>query len=243
MLRHIGTIASPLDNKSYGFIRYNEGESIFFHSKKTLEPLKQGDKVFFLLGEPRSADEKPEAIAVRKIHTQPDGTKLILGMNLRIVPEAKVFLLKILPEIRIESLTTEEIVIERKFDHNIGVSLAIETTPDDEVFFAKRHKRRNYSRFVKNKAGSETDRFTVIIRYNDQEGFYEVLAAYFGPKTPPEPWDRKATAEALPFWQTHALIPHDVFRIEVSDIKQFDPNFFKTFEELQAGEKPGEYQD
>ena len=64
-----------------------------------------------------------------------------------------------------------------------------------------------------------------------------MVAAYFGPKSHPEPWDRIATPQSVEFWKTHALIPDPIFKIDYSSVKNFDPNFFKSFEEIQAGEE------
>ena len=74
-----------------------------------------------------------------------------------------------------------------------------------------------------------------IINYNDDHGFYEISAAFFGPRTPPEPWDRRAKEKSLAFWRQHALIPDPFFKIDYDTVKTFDPDFFKTFEGIQGG--------
>lgn len=172
---------------------------------------------------------------MRKAYPQPNGYDLALASDLTVTPEALEFLLKeVINTIQIAERTKEQLVITKAFDKVVGVTLAVETSLSDEVFYATRRRRRGYYRFVKNRKPEPTNLFTTVISFVPTEEFYEVTTCYFGDKTPPAPWDRRATPEAMAFWKNHALIPHETFAINEDDQKSFDPDFFKSFEEIQG---------
>jgi hypothetical protein len=217
---------------------YNEEERIFFHVRQTLEPLSPNDIVIFEVGHSRKDPAKSEAFYVRKAYAQPNALDLALANDLAVTSDALDFLLKeMINEICIKDDPKEQIVITKAFPNHIGASLAVETTLLDDVFYATRHRRRGYYRFVKNRRPEPTNLFTVIIDFVPSEQFYEVTTCYFGNKTPPAPWDKRATPDAVPFWKNHALIPHETFAINDDSEKEFDPDFFKSFEELQETRK------
>ncbi|HRH25424.1 MAG TPA: hypothetical protein PLD99_00525 [Parcubacteria group bacterium] len=105
---------------------------------------------------------------------------------------------------RIDSMGRDFIVEAVDFGEEIGVSMCVETTPEDEIVYAVRPKRRGPTRFVKNREGEPTSEFTVILKKVD-EG-YIVITAFVGPKAEKEPWDPMATEESKEFWNNHALI-------------------------------------
>jgi cold shock CspA family protein len=233
--KKIGRVSSLTVNEDFGFIRFDEGEELFFHINNASERLQVDDSVVFSVRSSKRYPDKLEACRVHKLYRQPAGPGLILSDNLYFMPGVKEKLLELINEIEICSDGSEpprETVLEYRLENGEGKAFACETTIGDDIFYAKRKNRRGYSRFVKNKQPETSALFTIIIRFRD--GFHQVVASYFGPKTPPEPWDKIATPEALDFWRNHALIPDDGFNIDYSTVKDFDPDFFKSFEEIQG---------
>ena len=104
----------------------------------------------------------------------------------------------------IDSESRGFIVETVNFGEEIGVSNCVETTPDDEIIYAVRPKRRGPTRFVKNREGEPTSEFTVILKKVD-EG-YIVITAFPGPKAEREPWDPMAGDEANEYWSNHAIV-------------------------------------
>lgn len=229
-----GTIVSMAESRDYGFIDYEEEETVFFHVRNVLENLVEGDTVLFEIGDSRRQPGKPEAFYVRKTYPQPNGFDLAMGKYLIATPEALLVMAELLDNEILLKERQDEIIITKALDGKTGYALAIETSIDDEVFYATRKSRKGYYRFVKNKEPKKTNLFTVIINFVPEEEYYAVAACFFGPRTPPAPWDKRAKPDALEFWRGHALIPHDIFSINYDDVRAFDPDFFKSFEDLQG---------
>ncbi|MCI0597682.1 hypothetical protein L0Y34_01245 [Candidatus Parcubacteria bacterium] len=106
--------------------------------------------------------------------------------------------------IRIEPNNRPFIVEAVDFGQIIGESNCIETTPEDEIVFARRPRRAGLTRFVKNKERVPTSQLTAILLKTD-EG-YILISAFLGPKAEPEPWDKNATEASEKFWNTHAVV-------------------------------------
>lgn len=211
----VGSILSIKEEKRFGFIQREGNQSIFFHLSQCREKLAVGDRVIFSVRQSKIREGLNEAFSIRKVHPQPNGYNLVIGKFLRTVDDATPYLLEHVPLVTL-SENKKEFIIERKYDHIIGKTLA-----------AKRFKRRGYSRFVEGRQPENSNAFTIVINYNEHHGFYEVSAAFFGPPTLPEPWDRRAKQESLVFWRQHALIPHPVFRFDYDTTKTFDPDSSK----------------
>lgn len=109
---------------------------------------------------------------------------------------------------KINSHGIQFLVEQVEFNREIGSSNLIPTTTDfggDEIIYARRKGRKGFTRFVKGKSPSPSKSVVVILK-KCSEGFYLLITAFIGEKSFPEPWDPKATPEAVEFWKTHALI-------------------------------------
>lgn len=103
---------------------------------------------------------------------------------------------------------------EVTFDAPIGVTLCVQTSPEDDILFAKRGNREGLSRFVKHKEPAASTSLTCIL-YKKRH-VYILETAYVGVIAPPEPWDIQAHVrhedsnasytQSVQFWKTHALI-------------------------------------
>lgn len=86
----------------------------------------------------------------------------------------------------------------------VGVTSCVPTELGDDIVFAQRPNRFGLTRFVRNRQPEKTSFVSVILLRRDYG--YELVSAWVGELAPPEPWDRRATAESVPFWSTHALV-------------------------------------
>ena len=90
------------------------------------------------------------------------------------------------------------------FGIGIGETICVETRAGDDILFAQRVGRGGLSRFVRNRGSEPTSHVAVVLK-RIPEGSYELLSAYLGQLSQPEPWDKHATKESLEFWLKHAL--------------------------------------
>jgi len=81
----------------------------------------------------------------------------------------------------------------------------VEIAEDDDIVYAKRINRDNYTKFVKNRNPPATSYFTVLL-YKDGEDSYELVSAWVGRTCPSFPDDINATSDSKPFWDKHALV-------------------------------------
>lgn len=94
----------------------------------------------------------------------------------------------------------------------IGISSLVNTGEDSEIVYAKRKEREIYTRFVKNRKGSKTSSFVVILnRSRDDNNKYFLVTMFPGKGAYKEPEDpsiisKKDLAESLLFWENHALV-------------------------------------
>lgn len=89
----------------------------------------------------------------------------------------------------------------------VGDCVCVPTTAKDLplVVFARRPGRNGLTRFVK-KASLPDARVTLILKLASEGPFYVLITAWIGGPAFPEPWDRRANAEAKAFWRCHALV-------------------------------------
>ncbi len=113
---------------------------------------------------------------------------------------------EILPEAlaQVNANGRQFLVEEAVFDHPIGQTICVATGAGDQVVYAQRPKRAGLSRFVSNREPEESSSVTVILKAGGR-GEYVLITAFVGAPAPPEPWDRNATEQSVPFWSTHAL--------------------------------------
>lgn len=86
-----------------------------------------------------------------------------------------------------------------------GTSDLVETTEDDDVFYAVRTNRKTYTRFVKDRSAVSSRYVAADLRLAE-DGSYTLFSAWVGPKTPAFPGDAEAKRESWDFWRTHALV-------------------------------------
>lgn len=98
-----------------------------------------------------------------------------------------------------------EVVVEHDAGKTIGHMDLIETTDKDEIVYAKRVNRDNYTKFAKNRSPVPTS-FLTIILHRDEKGDYELYSAWIGRYTPPFPGDKREAPNSKEFWATHALV-------------------------------------
>lgn len=115
---------------------------------------------------------------------------------------------EILPEAlnKINAEGRQFLVAEAAFGRIIGHTACLPTGQEDEILYAQRPKRFGLSRFVKNRTPEPSEAVTVILKKDDNEDYYILITAFIGTPAPPEPWDRNATPQSVPFWSTHALV-------------------------------------
>jgi hypothetical protein len=87
----------------------------------------------------------------------------------------------------------------------VGLSDLVETSEDDEILYAKRLNRDNYTRFALNRK-AEPSNFVTVVLQRDIEGNYELWSAWIGPVTPQFPSDKLASPDSISFWRKHALV-------------------------------------
>ena len=106
----------------------------------------------------------------------------------------------------IESRGRDFIQDEIDFSRVIGVTTCVETSEDDEIYFAQRPHRNGPTRFVRNRAPEPCSHLTVVLKRTERSGVYVSNTAYIGRFAGPEPWDPFATPKSREFSRTHALI-------------------------------------
>jgi len=122
----------------------------------------------------------------------------------------------LLPEVFAKITTVDrEIVIEEiDLGRIVGKRVCVETDGTDEIVFARRHRRKGLTRFVKGREPEDCSTVAIVLKRDEYSDTYVCLTAYVGAHSEPEPWDRHATLESESFWQTHALIWDD---LEIAD--------------------------
>ena len=98
----------------------------------------------------------------------------------------------------------DDVYTEVDLGRIIGTSDLVETTKDDDVFYAKRLNRTNYTRFVRGREPVKTSIITLV--FHRQNNGYLLYSAWVGWAAPPFPQDEKETPESRGFWKSHALV-------------------------------------
>lgn len=87
----------------------------------------------------------------------------------------------------------------------VGETDLIATAEDDEIIYAKRKNRREYTRFVKGKTPKTCQHIVMVLNKID-ENEYDLTSAWVGYAVPMFPGTPHATAESVPSWRKHALV-------------------------------------
>jgi len=106
---------------------------------------------------------------------------------------------------RIDAQHRDRCYEEVEFSKVIGYSLCVPTRPGDLIVYAQRKGRRGLTRFVKERVPEPCS--SVVVALAKTSAGYILKTAYVGHKAPAEPWDHPyATADSIPFWNTHAIV-------------------------------------
>lgn len=103
-------------------------------------------------------------------------------------------------------------VVELEFDYPVGHCNLISTKESDEIIYAKRVGRDNYTRFVKNVTPDTTRDLTIILKKNmKRHGEYYLITMFPGKANFKEPEDlniksKNELIDSLEFWSKHALV-------------------------------------
>ncbi len=87
----------------------------------------------------------------------------------------------------------------------VGSTDLVETTDGDEIVYAMRPLRTQYSRFVKNKQPQPTRWVTIDLRKSG-EAEYNLYTCFIGRLTPSFPGGDFLPNQSLDFWSKHALV-------------------------------------
>lgn len=98
----------------------------------------------------------------------------------------------------------ENVAFEKNMGRVIGEMDLVETDDTDEIIYAKRVNRENYTRFVRNRERAPTQYLTIILKKHDDG--YELWSAWIGRLVPPFPGDEHERPESKDFWASHALV-------------------------------------
>lgn len=139
-----------------------------------------------------------------------DGTAVVDRQDSHLASHLKTYpvLGRMLPEALRQVIPTGQQfqLAEVQMGVMVGKSICVATSTGDEIIFAQRPNRQGLTRFVKNRESEDSSKISVVLKKAEEGNFYILLSAFIGGLTPPEPWDKFANSESLPFWNSHALI-------------------------------------
>lgn len=91
------------------------------------------------------------------------------------------------------------------FGRTVGTSDLVENNPGDEIVYAKRLNRNEYSVFNKTKGAQPSSLVTVTLEMKE-DGTCELVSAWIGPSDSPSfPGTERETPDSKEFWTKHAL--------------------------------------
>ncbi len=117
-------------------------------------------------------------------------------------PKLFGFVKKTIPTIE---LTSDIVRIDRDMGEPVGTTDLVETNDTDEIVYALRPLRTQYSRFVKNKEPQLTNWITIDLRKSGEDK-YDLYTAYVGKITPSFPGGNILPEQSSAFWSKHALV-------------------------------------
>lgn len=106
----------------------------------------------------------------------------------------------------IPSIETNEDVVRVEVDtgEEVGTTDLVETSEQDEIIYAKRPLRTQFSRFVKNKNSKPTGWITIDMRKDGE--VYDLYTSFVGRLTPSFPGGNYLPEQSKEFWSKHALV-------------------------------------
>ena len=111
----------------------------------------------------------------------------------------------------------------------IAQSKVVETTSEDDenIYYAIRQGRYQYSRFVKGKQPEMSHHMTVVLKQDSEDtSKYVLITAYTGEKAGLEPYDKRAQEGDRVYWRTHAFVFELVAIVPGTETKE-TPEYFK----------------
>lgn len=117
-------------------------------------------------------------------------------------PHLFEFVKRLIPTI---SAYDEIVRLDKDMGEVVGSTDLVETSEGDEIVYAKRPLRTQYSRFVKNREPQTTTWITVDLR-RLENGEYSLYTAFVGKLTPSFPGGDFLPGQSQEFWSHHALV-------------------------------------
>lgn len=109
---------------------------------------------------------------------------------------------RIIPTLNVaEDVVRVDVYVEEA----VGHTDLVETDEDDEIVYALRPRRAQYSRFVKHKQSVPSSWITLDLRKTG-ENEYELYTAFVGRLTPSFPGGDYLPQQSREFWSHHALV-------------------------------------
>lgn len=108
--------------------------------------------------------------------------------------------------IRKLTLKGDNMPIEVDMGYVVGKSSLVQTTDKDEIVYAKRKHRNNYTRFAKNREPVNSTNIVLILRRGASKRSYNLFSAWVGTLSPTFPGSDYETPESYTFWESHALV-------------------------------------
>lgn len=116
-------------------------------------------------------------------------------------PELIEYVREVLPQVE---ATDDNVFHQADLGRETGFSDLVETDDNDEIIYAKRINRRNYTRFVLHRKTVRTTLVTIVLHKLGND--YTLYSAWVGPLAPPFPGSSHEAPDSREFWSTHALV-------------------------------------
>jgi hypothetical protein len=111
-----------------------------------------------------------------------------------------------------EEVVKQTIIIEPYMQFHIdlgrtvGTSDLVENNPGDEIVYAKRQNRNEYTVFNKSKSAQPSSIVTVALE-GQSDGTYELVSTWVGASDSPSfPGTERETPDSKEFWTKHSLV-------------------------------------
>lgn len=190
------------DRRKYGFIRTADfGDVICYED--ILQTMVRGDLVFFRKSTSRSNGGDFVAKNVQVAYMTKDNNIVVDRTKSQLSKD----ILAILPSVigGIQCNGREFVSEQIDFPYYVGKSNCVAVSRKDTIVYAQKIKgQKGLSKFVKYSRPVPTKSVTVTLLKTPE--YYLIIAAYFGVKAEPFPWDAHATERSIPFWERHALV-------------------------------------
>lgn len=117
-------------------------------------------------------------------------------------PELIDYVREVLPQLEARA---DNVFRHFDLERTVGFSDLVETDESDEIIYAKRVNRDNYTRFVLNRKKVKTSFVTVVLHARGDD--YILYSAWVGPLAPSFPGGTRSNEdESKMFWRRHALV-------------------------------------